>query len=73
MVEKCTRHGREVYVRSHLKGLEDKYDLCSDCAKYKPYRSDNCELCSRVAMMGFRENIVIVIWECSDFKEKNNG
>ena len=69
-IEKYEHHGKEVSVKTELKGKHRDHCLCYGCDKFKPDTEDNCEIANAVFENCTDFHIVSPVWECPKFQEK---
>lgn len=62
-------HGRNVKVRSDLKGRHREFCLCHICRKFKPESSENCKIAQDTFENCKLHGITTPMWECPEFKE----
>lgn len=73
MYTRYKHHGKEVTVRTDLKGTHRQHCLCYDCENLKVGESDNCEIAQAVYTNCVEFDIVTPIFECPRFKQKHSG
>lgn len=68
-IERYEHHGKEVTVRSDLKGKHRDHCLCYGCDKFKTDDSDasQCPIAAAVFANCVKFGIVSPVWECPDF------
>ena len=71
--EQYEHHGALVWVNSALKGKHREYCLCWSCGKFTPdNRETNCPIANRVYELCKEEQLVLPVWECPVFEEKED-
>jgi hypothetical protein len=64
-------HGKKVFVREELKGHHKEFCLCYRCKTFEEFDpSKNCPTANMVYAMCVKYNLVLPVWECPKFKEK---
>lgn len=64
-------HGCLVKVQKHLKGKHKDYCLCfSECQRFKPGTTENCEIAQANYENCVRFNIVTPVFECPVYKSE---
>jgi len=67
-IEHYEHYGREVAVRSDLRGKHREFCLCWQCGFFHPEdRELNCPIANLVYAVCMRENLVLPVWECPLF------
>ena len=68
MFEQYEHHGTDVWVRKDLKGKHRDYCLCFACKKLRiESRELNCPIANQVFDLCVRLDLVLPVWECSEF------
>lgn len=63
-----------VWVRSDLKNRQKEFCMCWDCKKFCPQEiNKGCAIVMKVLELASQNKIVLPIWECPDFLDKNRG
>jgi len=71
MYEKYCHHGREVWVKSSMRGKHMEYCLCWNCEKFQPEnRGKICWIANLLYAVNDYTGITTPVFECPDFKEK---
>lgn len=65
MYEKYLHHGKEVMVRSDLKGRHREHCLCFDCSVWS-----DCKIREDTFNNCVTHNIASPVWECPNFVQK---
>ena len=67
--EKYEHHGKEVWVRTYVKGQHRKYCLCFSCKKFYPENNPEgrCPIADEVYNLCVKHNLVTPVWECPEF------
>jgi len=68
-IEKYNHHGKDVFVRSDLKGKHRDNCLCFICEKFKPLKFNNCHIAEELFKNCKKFNVVTPVWECPEFNE----
>lgn len=71
MIEKYEHHGKDMYVKSHLKGKHKEHCLCYECKNFKPNEESNCILAECIFKNCKTLGVVTPVWECMSFVEKD--
>lgn len=69
-IERYEHHGREVAVRSDLKGKHREHCLCYGCGKFNSDpvpMQQQCPIAAAVFANCVKFSIVSPVWECPDF------
>lgn len=69
--EQYVHHGRRVWVRRTLKGKHRNHCLCYACAHFNPGETDNCPIASHIYSLCVLQDMVLPVWECPHFYNKN--
>ena len=71
MIEKYTHHGKEVSVRSDLKGKHREYCLCFKCEKLDIVnRGKNCKIADVIYFHCQMFNVTTPVFECGEFQKR---
>lgn len=71
MFEKYEHHGKDVWVKSSLKGKHREHCLCFSCDKFFPEdRNKNCKKANLLYNLDIALNMTTPVWECDTFGEK---
>jgi hypothetical protein len=63
-------HGRNVFVRSDLKGTHREHCLCFSCQKFTPEdRKGNCAIANALYSLCVLTGITTPVFECPEFLE----
>lgn len=65
-------HGRDVWVRSDLKGRHRDFCLCFSCDNFHPGQRINCIIAQELYQNYLNFSVVTPVWECPHFKEKKS-
>lgn len=69
--EQYEHHGKQVWVRSDLKGKHRKHCLCMVCKKINIVdRDKNCPIAQILFNNAVKFNLVTPVWECPEFESK---
>ncbi len=68
-IEKYKHHGREVFVRSDLKGRHAEFCLCERCEKFIPGTENHCKVAEQICKTCVEHNLITPVWECPEFEE----
>jgi hypothetical protein len=68
--EQYEHHGKDVWVRSDLKGKHNEYCLCSQCTNFKPGTDYNCEIAELLFRINILAKITTPVWECKEFRQR---
>lgn len=67
-------HDRSVWVRTALRGKHREHCLCRSCDRFAPeYRDENCPIANLVYSVCVAADLVLPVWECPNFLEKQEG
>ena len=70
--EQYEHHGRDMWVRSDLKGKHREYCMCHSCKRFKPEnREDNCPIANVLYRLCVLLNLTTPVWECERFERKD--
>lgn len=69
MYEQYNHHGKEVWVKSDLKGKHREHCLCWTCNHFEPdIRVKNCKIAEVLFGVCIEYNIVTPVWECPGYE-----
>ncbi|MDD4873676.1 MAG: hypothetical protein PHE15_01700 [Dehalococcoidales bacterium] len=69
MIEKYTHHGKEVYVKSELKGQHRDYCLCYSCEIFNVNNPIlKCKIADELYNFCVKHNTVTPVFECPKYK-----
>lgn len=64
-------HGKNVFVRSDLKGMHREYCLCFNCTKLDiENRKKNCPIANALYKLDVKYCLTTPVFECPEFEQK---
>jgi hypothetical protein len=70
MLEQYEHHGKQMWVRSDLKGQHRDHCLCYQCTKFNfEDREANCPIANALFHFDVLADVTTPVWECAEFVE----